>query len=198
MPSDTSAPLVLGFDTSGPHCAAALVRAGELIEVRVEQLARGQAERLMILLEDLLVSHGLAWSDLDALGVGIGPGNFTGIRISVSAARGLGLGLGVPVVGVSLFDTTRHLGTWARTAVPAPRDQFYVFDPDKMTTPVLAPTLDDLPVALSTDHSVGDHVHAIAMIAAGCAHARTPPPKPLYVKRPDAAPARDTPPRVLT
>jgi tRNA threonylcarbamoyladenosine biosynthesis protein TsaB len=67
-------------------------------------MARGQSERLVPMLEDLLAEGGVAWRDLDAIGVGIGPGNFTGIRIAVATARGLALGLRVPAVGVTGFD----------------------------------------------------------------------------------------------
>lgn len=63
-------------------------------------MAKGQAERLFPLLEEVLAEAGLSWSDIDAIGVGIGPGNFTGVRISVAAARGLSLSLGIPAVGV--------------------------------------------------------------------------------------------------
>jgi tRNA A37 threonylcarbamoyladenosine modification protein TsaB len=189
--------LVLGFDTTGPYCAAALLRGGDIIDARVEHLARGQAERLMDLLAELLAAHTVNWRALDAIGVGVGPGNFTGIRISVSAARGLGLGLGIPVVGVSLFDTTQRLGQRAQTAVPAPRDQFYYFDPDMARYPGLIPSVTDMAVTLSTDYRIEDHVSAIAAIAGERADADVPPPKPLYVKPADAAPARDAPPVLL-
>ena len=93
----------LAFDTSGPYVAAAL-QLGDRTEVTVEPMARGQAERLMPLLQEMLAVHDLSWSDLDRLIVGIGPGNFTGIRIGVAAARGLALGTGLPTVGVSSLD----------------------------------------------------------------------------------------------
>lgn len=92
---------VLAFDTSAAHCAAAVVCGDRVLAECAEPMTRGQAERLFPLLEDLLARAGLAWSDLDAIGVGIGPGNFTGIRISVAAARGLALSLGIPAIGVS-------------------------------------------------------------------------------------------------
>ena len=92
---------ILAFDTSGPHCAAALLEDGQITAARCEEMAKGQAERLMPLLEEILTEAGRDWRALDRIGVGVGPGNFTGIRISVSAARGLALGLGVPAIGVS-------------------------------------------------------------------------------------------------
>ena len=66
--------IVLGFDTSAAHVAAALWRDGELLAEQREEMSRGQAERLMVMLEDMLVEQNLKWSDLDAIGVGVGPG----------------------------------------------------------------------------------------------------------------------------
>ena len=196
MPSD---PLVLAFDTSAAHCAAALLSGDRVLAQRHEEMGRGQAERLMPLLEEVLQEGGTTWSGLSAIGVAIGPGNFTGIRISVSAARGLSMGLGIPAVGVSLFETTASLGKSARTAVPAPRDHVYYWDADTMAAPVLTALADATPVSLSTDHAILDHVICIARIAAvRLASGETPPPPaPLYVKPADAAPARDLPPVIL-
>lgn len=90
-------------------------------------MARGQVERLVPLMEEILQDHGAVFEEVEAIGVGIGPGNFTGIRISVATARGLALGLGIPAIGVSGFDlilgpeaaqdTRPHL-----VAIPVPRD----------------------------------------------------------------------------
>ena len=96
--------LVLGFDTSAAHCAVALLGGGRVLAARAEEMGRGQAERLLPLLEEVLAGGGASWRDLTRIGVGIGPGNFTGIRIAVSAARGLALSLGVPAIGVSGFE----------------------------------------------------------------------------------------------
>lgn len=124
-------PVILGFDTAGPHCAAALLAENAVFGECHEDMARGQAERLMPLLEEVLAERGLGWGDLDALAVGVGPGNFTGIRIAVSTARGLGLALGIPVYGVSMFEVMRDpTGIGANPAeivsLEAPRGQAYV------------------------------------------------------------------------
>jgi tRNA threonylcarbamoyladenosine biosynthesis protein TsaB len=94
---------ILAFDTSTAHCAAALLWDGGLI-LRHEPMEKGQAERLMPLLEEVLAEAGLHWPDLRAIAVGTGPGNFTGVRIAVAAARGLALGLGIPAVGVTRLE----------------------------------------------------------------------------------------------
>ncbi len=95
---------ILAFDTSAAHVAAALLCDGRILSEIVEPMARGQAERLMGLLQEALAAQSLAWRDLDAIAVGTGPGNFTGIRISVAAARGLSLSTGRPAVGIGRLE----------------------------------------------------------------------------------------------
>lgn len=190
MPSE---PLILSFDTSGAYIAAALLRGEVVIGKRVEEMKKGQAERLIPLLEELLDETGVCWADLAALGVGTGPGNFTGIRISVSAARGLALGLGVPALGVSLFEALSE-GREGRFALPAPRGHVY------------AQTLRDGMALSDLAQEPGEAapvnpfeiVPAIARLAARkLAAGETASPKPLYARPADAAPARDAPPRIL-
>lgn len=182
---------VLAFDTSGAWCAAALI-TGDVIETRCETMTRGQAERLMPLLEDLLVSAGLSWAQLSRIGVGIGPGNFTGLRISVSAARGLALGLEVPAIGVSGFDALRG-GTEGRAAVPGPRDTAYLADGTK--PPQIVPARDVPPDALWPADPEA-LVAAIARLAARRGPG-TDRPAPLYIRPADAAPSKETGPVIL-
>lgn len=127
MPPET----VLAFDTSAAHCAAALLLPDGRVPHRLEAMEKGQAERLMPLLEELLAEAGIGWRDLGGIAVGIGPGNFTGVRIAVAAARGLALGLGIPAAGISGFEMMRgaegsdaHPAEWI--CLPAPRDQVYL------------------------------------------------------------------------
>ncbi|QBF33609.1 tRNA (adenosine(37)-N6)-threonylcarbamoyltransferase complex dimerization subunit type 1 TsaB [Thalassococcus sp. S3] len=105
MPSD--APLILAFDTSAAHCAAALMSGDTLLATDKGDMARGQAEHLMPMLQTMLKTQQRDWTDIDLIAVGVGPGNFTGIRISVAAARGLALGLGIPTMAVSTFEVMR-------------------------------------------------------------------------------------------
>lgn len=116
--------VVLGFDTSAAHCAAAVVQGDRVLAERVEPMARGQAERLFPFLEDLLAEAGVDWRDLAAIGVGTGPGNFTGIRISVAAARGLGLSLSIPAIGITATEAAAcDLPRPCRVIVPLRGDE---------------------------------------------------------------------------
>lgn len=123
-------PNILAFDTSLPQISAA-VMSDVILAERDEAMQRGQAERLMPLLDELLAEAGGSLRDLDLIAVGIGPGNFTGIRISVSAARGLALALGIPAIGVSMFEALLDWdGPLAQPAellsIEAPRGNAYV------------------------------------------------------------------------
>ncbi|SFL45433.1 tRNA (adenosine(37)-N6)-threonylcarbamoyltransferase complex dimerization subunit type 1 TsaB [Shimia aestuarii] len=193
----TDTPLILAFDTSGPAVAAALLRGPDVLAVVCEDMKRGQAERLMPLLEELLAEAGVTWQALDAIGVGIGPGNFTGIRISVSCARGLALGLGIPAVGVSTFEAlSRDHPSPHIAAVPAPRDQFYVVSPDMEAPALLKAPLDTkLPVHMPPP--ADRLVENIARCAATRHGSDIPRPAPLYIKPADAAPPRDPAPVIL-
>ncbi|MEZ5716068.1 MAG: tRNA (adenosine(37)-N6)-threonylcarbamoyltransferase complex dimerization subunit type 1 TsaB [Paracoccaceae bacterium] len=193
MPSE---PLVLGFDTSAAHCAAALLAGDRLLGAVAEEMGRGQAERLMPMLERLLAAHGATWRDLSGIGVGIGPGNFTGIRISVAAARGLALALGIPARGVDSFDAAAlgHDGP-ALPVVPAPRGQLYLRLPGQ--APVLAPAetagSHGLPVLSPPEPArLAEDIARIAATGGG-----TEPPAPLYVRPADAAPSRTPAPAIL-
>jgi tRNA threonylcarbamoyl adenosine modification protein YeaZ len=211
--------IVLAFDTSAAHCAAAVVSGDTVLAERIEPMARGQAERLMGLLAELLAEAGLGYADLHAIGVGTGPGNFTGIRIAVSAARGLALALQRPAIGVSGLEAAAcGLPRPLLAVLPAPRGRVYcqLFDDGPPEPPALRdPTTDPLPraAALTGDGAaavqplVGGRLlppslsgpAAIARIAAARLASGTaqPRPAPLYLRPADAAPARDRPPPLL-
>ncbi len=122
-------PIVLAFDCSAAHCAAALLSGERLLASVIEPMETGQAERLMPMLQAMLAGQGLGWRDLGGIGVGTGPGNFTGVRIAVSAARGLALGLGVPAVGVTVLEA-RAFGLPGVTVVEdARRGEVYLAAP---------------------------------------------------------------------
>ena len=204
---DTSGngPLILAFDTSAAHCAAALLSGDKILHSVVEPMAKGQAERLMGLCADVLAEAGVGYDALTAIGVGIGPGNFTGIRIAVSAARGLALGLGVPAVGVSNFDALRFGQTGpCACAVDARRDQIFLqgFDNPGISTPSLCdiaalPAFDGPLIGAHGRAPAYPVADAICYVTAARYASHPPRPKPLYLRPADAAPARDAAPVLL-
>ncbi len=198
MPSND---LTLAFDTSAAHCAAALLSGGHVIASRVDEMARGQAEHLFVLLENILSDAGKDWSEVTRIGVGVGPGNFTGIRISVASARGLALSLGIPAIGISSLEV-QFGGSPILASVPAPRDQSYIQEfGAKVGNPRLvsngeAQTLaNNSSLPLSEALLADDLVRQIARMAA--VSTSTLPPAPLYIRAADAAPPRDPAPTIL-
>lgn len=211
--------MILAFDTSGPYCAVALLRDGQIVFEAQEEMAKGQADRLTPLLEKALESAEIGWPDLTALAVGTGPGNFTGIRIGVSAARGLAMGLGIPAIGVTGFEALAFDAPKAPLllTLPAPRETIYVQAVNAGTTStvqIMAP--DEISQATEKTVVVGTQskqiakrlslkfarpafapAPAIAHVAASKLSTDTEAPKPFYVRPPDAAPAADPPPTIL-
>lgn len=94
---------LLAIDTVGAACAAAVWRDGALAASRQEAMRRGQAERVLPLVEAVLREAGVTYGALAAIAVTTGPGGFTGARIGLAAARGLALASGAPAIGVSSF-----------------------------------------------------------------------------------------------
>jgi len=210
LPSD---PLVLGFDTSAAHCAVALVCGDLILRETVEDMARGQAERLMPLITEVLASASREWQDLAAIGVGTGPGNFTGIRLSVSAARGLALALGIPAIGVPVFEALAEgVERPIVASIDARRDELFLCrlnEPQPATMALVAksgvsqpdfagPSMyvgfecDDLAaryggIAAASPFGVAS---AIARIAARRLGTPQPRPAPVYIRAPHAMPSR--------
>jgi tRNA threonylcarbamoyl adenosine modification protein YeaZ len=197
--------LILGFDTSAAHCAAVLLSGDAIVAARHEPMSRGQAERLMPMLTEILGGAGIGWRDLDALAVGIGPGNFTGLRVAVAAARGLALATGLPAHGVDGF-TAAAEGTGGRLLVclPAPRDTLHArrLDDGVARGDVLTLTLDAAVAFAGGERRslIGPPpgvpprfapAEAAARVAARRTRGGALPsrPAPFYVRAPDAVPA---------
>jgi tRNA threonylcarbamoyladenosine biosynthesis protein TsaB len=101
--------ILLAIDSAGESCSAAIWDTArpagkELLGERVLGPARGQAERLIGLVEAVLADAGLGYDGLGALAVNHGPGSFTGLRSAVAAARGLALATGLGVVPVGSLE----------------------------------------------------------------------------------------------
>jgi tRNA threonylcarbamoyl adenosine modification protein YeaZ len=197
-----------------------LLSGGRVLAAAREEMARGQAERLMPLLSEVLEAGGAAPRDLDAIGVGTGPGNFTGIRISVAAARGLALSLNVPAVGVTTLEAQAldapgpHLAS-----VDARRGQVYLQrfgagaerGPDLVATDaagdwghpdltVSGDMAEALAEALGARPALSVPPLAVAIARIAAARFRIPGlprPAPLYLRGADAAPPAQGAPALM-
>lgn len=96
---------ILAFDTCLGACSVAIgLDAGqalEKVETLYEEMATGQAERLMPMIDEAMRTAGIGFAELSRIAVTTGPGTFTGTRIGVAAARALALVTGASLVGIS-------------------------------------------------------------------------------------------------
>lgn len=149
---------ILGIESSSRRGSLALLEDERLIASVEHEEPNSHAERLLPLLEQLLIDAGWPKSSLDRLGVGVGPGSFTGLRAGIALAEGLSVGLDRPLWGVgSLLAMAR--GALARYPGPccalldARRSELFVAvyqqKLDELCAPSLLP-LEDLPGFLTT------------------------------------------------
>jgi tRNA threonylcarbamoyladenosine biosynthesis protein TsaB len=204
--------LILGINTSGDACEAALVRDGAVLAERSEPMTQGHDARLAPLVEELMTSAGIAFSSLNRVAVIVGPGSFTGVRVSVAFARGLSLALEIPAAGVSSLEALSGLPKDRRVLglLPAKRrppektwwaqtlDQGRgVSEPTEATeeqlhalaygADVVCGGLSDIPDLALPRISARPSATAAALFASGLS-GDLPPPRPIYVREPDATP----------
>lgn len=94
---------LLVVDTALGFCTAAVWDGARTIS-RTESMTRGHQEALAPMVQSVMGKGGIAFSDLEAIGVTVGPGSFTGLRVGLAFAQGLGAALDRPVAGLSTLD----------------------------------------------------------------------------------------------
>jgi tRNA threonylcarbamoyladenosine biosynthesis protein TsaB len=95
---------LLALDAAGRACSAAVWCDGGIAARRLEPMDRGQSERLLPMIEEVMREAGQDYSGLEAIAVTVGPGGFTGVRIGLATARGLALAWDLPLIGATCFE----------------------------------------------------------------------------------------------
>ena len=202
---------VLVIDTALDACTAAVFEDGRVLGVRSEAMARGHSERLGGFVRDAVAQAG-GFEGLDRIGVTVGPGSFTGLRVGLAFAQGLGAALGLPVVGISTLAAlarTADDGEGATAAViDARRGQVYVqmFESGEALSQPEALSIDAAAALLSVNGRSWRYAGSGAALVGGGEGAATVPdpaalaaltaeydpaahpPRPLYLRAPDATP----------
>ncbi|MEI4269940.1 MAG: tRNA (adenosine(37)-N6)-threonylcarbamoyltransferase complex dimerization subunit type 1 TsaB [Candidatus Dasytiphilus stammeri] len=121
---------ILALDTSTEVCSVALFNQGQ-INWRLEYCYRNHSQRLLPLIQQILIEGEIYLQDLDAVAYSRGPGSLTGLRIGMGVAQGLGIGAELSMIGVStlalMAETSwRIMGTKrVLVALEAKRGVFY-------------------------------------------------------------------------
>ncbi len=220
---------VLVIDTALGLCTAGVFEVGDTVRtlgLRSEVMLKGHSERLGGLARDAVAEAG-GFDVVDRIGVTVGPGSFTGLRVGLAFAQGLGAALNRPVVGVSTLDALAASASAPDIAalIDARRGQVYARiwrggvaegPPEALSLEQAAERVSGLaagavlvgsgavlianaaPGAAVLDLA-GPSPEALARLAARLDPAAAPP-KPLYLRAPDATPPTRLPgqPRVQT
>ncbi|OYX35860.1 MAG: tRNA (adenosine(37)-N6)-threonylcarbamoyltransferase complex dimerization subunit type 1 TsaB [Caulobacterales bacterium 32-69-10] len=206
--------MVLAIDTALSAAQAAVVRDDVVLAVLSEPMERGHQERLAPLVAETMAAAGVAFPEIDRLAVTVGPGSFTGLRVGIAFAKGLSIALGKPCLGVGTLEALAAAcgPGFVVAAIDGRRGQIYL-QAFADGAPVMAPdSLDETEAAarLAELHSGGPAwltgpgaallegvISArldprpypdIAALALFAARGRAPaaPPRPLYLRAPDA------------
>ncbi|WP_085907645.1 tRNA (adenosine(37)-N6)-threonylcarbamoyltransferase complex dimerization subunit type 1 TsaB [Kiloniella majae] len=145
MRADSS--LLLGLDTAGSSCSVAIMDKSHVLASRVEPMRRGQSERLLPIVQDLLAETGKDLMDMDGFAVTTGPGGFTGVRIGLAAAQGFALACNKSLVGVNNFEVLargvpvdeKGVDTQIVVVIDAKRADLFVQSFDSKLVPLTAP-----------------------------------------------------------
>lgn len=121
---------ILAIETSTAICSIALHRSGELIGLLESDQQGVHAERIMLMIEEVLQAAHLDFGDLNAVAVSEGPGSYTGLRIGVSTAKGISFAQNIPLIGISplraLADQVNlQSGEWVVPMMDARRMEVY-------------------------------------------------------------------------
>ena len=111
------------IDTALGLCTAGVFEIGgadvRQLGLRSEPMVKGHSERIAGFARDAAAEAGVAFTDLDRIGVTVGPGSFTGLRVGLAFAQGLAAALGRPVVGISALEALAISASGGSPAVAA-------------------------------------------------------------------------------
>ena len=207
---------VLALDTCLDACSVAVCGDGATLAVATLVMARGHQERLAPMVQQTIAAAGVSFDALGLVAVTVGPGSFTGLRVGLAFTKGLALALDIGCVGVgtlaALAASEAETG-FVAAAVDARRGQVYlqvfidgraVMAPDALEPDVAAARLAELwtggPAMLAGSGApmlqavipsaristiTAPDAAAVARIALR-QRPPYPPPRPLYLRAPDA------------
>ncbi|MFF9039850.1 tRNA (adenosine(37)-N6)-threonylcarbamoyltransferase complex dimerization subunit type 1 TsaB [Streptomyces sp. NPDC014892] len=208
--------LLLALDTATPAVTVALHDGTDVVAASSQVDARRHGELLLPAVDRVLAEAGTRLDAVTGIVVGIGPGPYTGLRVGLMTADTFGLALGVPVHGLCTLDGLAYAAGVEGTvegpfvvATDARRKEVYwarYEDPrTRATEPAvdrpaeMAESVTGLPAVGAgallypdtfSDARAPEHVSAASLAALAAERLakgeELEPPRPLYLRRPDA------------
>ncbi|MEU6364747.1 tRNA (adenosine(37)-N6)-threonylcarbamoyltransferase complex dimerization subunit type 1 TsaB [Streptomyces sp. NPDC046931] len=204
--------LLLALDTATPAVTVALHDGTSVIASSSQVDARRHGELLLPAVDRVLAEADTRLDAVTGIVVGVGPGPYTGLRVGLMTADTFGLALGVPVHGVCSLDGLAYasdLEVPFVVATDARRKEVYWARYDNARTRATEPAVDrpaEIAEQVAGLPAVGagallypdtfpqahepEHVSAAALASLAAeklaAGEELAPPRPLYLRRPDA------------
>ncbi len=157
---------ILAFDSTAKAASAAVCEDEKLLALYNIDNGLTQSELLLPMIENLLASLKLDYSDIEVFATSVGPGSFTGVRIGVALLKGLAFGRDAACIGIStleaLAENAKGLSGLIVPVMDARRNEFYnaVFRAEdgelKRLTPDRAISADELAKELI---GYGEEIH---------------------------------------
>src|SRR5471030_1305923 len=100
--------LLLQIETATTSCSVALAKDGSVLAFKQVDERNIHAEVITLFIEELMVSAGMQYDQLDAIAVSCGPGSYTGLRIGISTAKGLCFALDKPLIAIETLEAMAY------------------------------------------------------------------------------------------
>ena len=95
---------ILCIETANAVTSVAISKNGQCFAIKEALEPNKAADKLHLLIAELLVATGLSFSDLRAVAISAGPGSYTGLRIAAAAAKGYCFSLDIPLISISTLE----------------------------------------------------------------------------------------------
>lgn len=119
--------MILSIDTCLGASSVAIVDGERVLAARSEPMTRGHQERIGVIAREAAAEAGVAFTDLDRIGVTVGPGSFTGLRVGLAFAKGLATALSIPCVGVTTLEAMAYgVEGFVASVLDARMEQVYI------------------------------------------------------------------------
>ncbi len=120
---------ILAFDSTAKAASVAISEDDKLLALYNIENGLTHSELLLPMIESMMKSLKLEYSDIELFATSVGPGSFTGVRIAAALLKGLAFGRNVPCAEVStleaLAENAAGIDGIIVPVMDARRNQFY-------------------------------------------------------------------------
>lgn len=100
---------ILAIECSASPVSAAIINDGKIVGYAYSDIKLTHSQTLFPIIQNVLSSARLSFSDIEAVSVSTGPGSFTGLRIGIACAKGLAEPKRLKCVGVSTLLSAAYM-----------------------------------------------------------------------------------------